>query len=85
VIAATVIFHDDKLRGMIEQFVRQRFPGLMDNSITTAVIVLAQIGPPDHFRDINTSLGDLTKDKNDIDWLRKFWDSGFRNPPSGRP
>jgi hypothetical protein len=85
VIAATVIFKNDKLQGMVEQFVRQHFPSLMDNSITTALIVLALAGPPDHFRDFYKSLGDLTKEKNDIDWLRKFWDSGFRDPLQADP
>jgi hypothetical protein len=85
VIAATVIFQDDKLRGMIEQFVRQHFPALMDNSITTALIVLAHAGPQGHFRDFYKSLGDLTKDEKDIDWLRKFWDSGFRDPLQADP
>jgi hypothetical protein len=85
VIAATVIFKNDKLQAMVEQFVRQHFPSLMDNSITTALIVLALAGPPDHYRDFYKSLGDLTKEKNDIDWLRKFWDSGFRDPLQADP
>ena len=84
-IAATAIFRDDKLRQMIEKFVRQHFPGLMDNSITTALIVLAHAGPPDHFRDFYKSLGELTKDEKDIDWLRKFWDSGYRDPLQADP
>ena len=40
---------------------------------------LAHAGPPDHFRDFYKSLGNLTKDKKDIDLLRKFWDAGFRD------
>jgi hypothetical protein len=75
----TSIFRDDDLRGKIEQFTRSRFPGSFDNSVQTALIVLAHAGPPDHFRDFYKSLGDLTKDKKDIDLLRKFWDSGFRD------
>jgi hypothetical protein len=51
----------------------------------TALIVLAQAGPPDHLRDFYKSLGDVAKDKNDIDWLRKFWDSGFRDPLQADP
>jgi hypothetical protein len=80
VIAVTGIFDDVKLREMLEKFIQKRFPGLMDNSITTALIVLAHAGPPDHFRDFYKSLGDLTKEKKDIEWLRKFWDDGFRDP-----
>ena len=79
VIAATSIFRDDKLRDKIEEFVRKRFPGMFDNSVQTALIVLAMAGPPDHFRTFYKSLGDLTKDKKDIDRLRDFWDSGFRD------
>jgi hypothetical protein len=61
------------------KFLQQRFPTLRDHSITTALIVLAHAGPPDHFRTFYKSLGDLTKDKKDIDWLREFWDDGFRD------
>jgi hypothetical protein len=85
VIAVTSIYQNDKLRGLVEEFVRQRFPGLIDNSITTALIVLAHAGPPDHFREFYKSLGELTKDKKDIEWLRKFWDDGFRDPLQSDP
>ena len=78
-IVITSIFRDDALRGKIEQFARSRFPASFDNSVQTALIVLAHAGPPDHFRDFYKSLGDLTKDKKDIELLRKFWDSGFRD------
>jgi hypothetical protein len=85
VIAVTSIYQNDKLRGLVEEFVRQHFPGLIDNSITTALIVLAHAGPPDHFREFYKSLGELTKDKKDIEWLRKFWDDGFRDPLQSDP
>ena len=78
-IVITSIFQDDRLRGKIEDFVRTRFPGSFDNSVQTALIVLAHAGPPAHFRDFYKSLGNLTKDKKDIELLRKFWDSGFRD------
>jgi hypothetical protein len=78
-IAITLIFHDDDLRGKVEEFVRGRFPGSFDNSVQTALIVLAHAGPREHFRTFYKSLGDLTKDKQKIDLLRKFWDSGFRD------
>jgi hypothetical protein len=80
VISATSIFQDEPMRDKIEQFVRHRFPGSFDNSVQTALIVLAHAGPQDHFRTFYKSLGDLTKDKKDIDRLRKFWDDGFRDP-----
>ncbi len=80
VISATSIYQDEKLRDKIEQFVRHRFPGSFDNSVQTALIVLAHAGPPDHFRTFYKSLGDLTKDKKDIDRLRDFWDKGFQDP-----
>jgi hypothetical protein len=79
VIAATSLFKDDALRDKVEQFVRRRFPGRFDNSDQTALIVLAHVSEPEHFRTFYKSLGDLTKDKKDIDRLRKFWDSGFRD------
>jgi hypothetical protein len=78
-VVVTSIFQDDDLRGKIEQFTRSRFPASFDNSVQTALIVLAHAGPPDHFREFYKSLGDLTKDKKDIELLRKFWDSGFRD------
>jgi hypothetical protein len=78
-IAITLFFRDDELRAKIEDFVRSRFPGSFDNSIQTALIVLAHTGPRDHFRSYYKSLGDLTKDKKDYELLRKFWDSGFRD------
>jgi hypothetical protein len=78
-IAITSIFRDDDLRGKIEEFTRTRFPGSFDNSVQTALIVLAHAGPPDHFRAFYKSLGDLTKDQKDIDQLRNFWDEGFRD------
>jgi hypothetical protein len=78
-IVITSIFKDDALRGTIEQFVRNRFPASFDNSVQTALIVLAHAGPPDHFRVFYKSLGELTKDEKDIDLLRKFWDAGFRD------
>jgi hypothetical protein len=80
VIAATSIFKDDALRDKVEQFVRRVFPKLFDNSVQTALIVLAHVSEPEHFRTFYKSLGDLTKDKKDIDRLREFWDSGFRDP-----
>jgi hypothetical protein len=49
------------------------------------LIVLAHAGPPDHFREFYKSLGELTKDKKDIEWLRKFWDDGFRDPLQSDP
>ncbi len=79
IIAATGHFKDDGLRDKIEEFVRRRFPGSFDHSDRTALIVLAHISEPDHFRKFYKSLGDLTKDKKDIDRLREFWDSGFRD------
>ena len=85
VIAVTSIHSDVKLRDIVEKFLQERFPTLRDNSITTALIVLAHAGPPDHFRAFYKSLGDLTKDKKDIDWLREFWDSGFRDPLAADP
>ena len=85
IIAATSIHGDEKLRELVEAFVRRRFPAHRDKSITTALIVLAHAGPPDHFRDFYKSLGDLTKDKKDIDWLRDFWDKGFRDPLQADP
>jgi quinoprotein glucose dehydrogenase len=78
-IAITLNYRTDELRGQIEQFVRTQFPALFDNSVQTALIVLAHVGPPNHFRDFYKSLGDLNKDKKDIDLLRKFWDRGFRD------
>jgi hypothetical protein len=78
-IVITSIFQDDHLQGKIEEFIRTRFPGSFDNSVQTALIVLAHAGPPAHFRDFYKSLGNLTKDKKDIELLRKFWDSGFRD------
>jgi hypothetical protein len=83
VIAVTSIFEDEKVRGKIEDFVRKRFPGSFDCSVSTALIVLVHAGPQDHFRDFYKSLGDLTKNKKDIDRLREFWDSGFRDPIQG--
>jgi hypothetical protein len=79
IIAATGHFKDDGLREQVEQFVRRRFPGSFDNSVQTALIVLAHVSPPEHFRKFYKSLGDLTKDKKDIDRLRDFWDAGFRD------
>jgi hypothetical protein len=79
VIAATSIFEDDTLRDKVEQFVRRRFPGSFDNSDQTALIVLANVSPRDHFRTFYKSLGDLTKDKKDVARLSEFWNSGFRD------
>ncbi len=79
VIAVTGIFQDETLRDKVEQFVRRRFPASFDNSVQTALIVLAHAGPEQHFRTFYKSLGDLTKDKKDIDRLRKFWDDGFQD------
>jgi hypothetical protein len=80
VIAVTSNFQDETLRDKVEQFIRRRFPASFDNSVQTALIVLMHVGPQDHFRTFYKSLGDLTKDKKDIDLLRKFWDDGFRDP-----
>jgi hypothetical protein len=79
VIAITGIFGDEKMREKLEQFVRRHFPKLFDNSIQTALIVLAHAGPPDRFRAFYKSLGDLTTDKKDIKVLSDFWDTGFRD------
>ena len=79
VIAATSIFQDDMLRDRIEQFVRTRFPGSFDNSVQTALIVLVHVSAQEHFRTFYKSLGDLTKDRKDIDRLRAFWDTGFKD------
>ena len=79
-IVITSVFDDAALRGKIEEFVRSRFPASFDNSVQTALIVLAHAGPrDDHFRTFYKSLGDLTKDKKDIKLLSDFWDSGFRD------
>ncbi len=79
VIAATTIHQDERLRDKLEKFVRDRFPGSFDNSVQTALIVLAQGGPTEHFRTFYKSLGDLTKNEKDIALLRDFWDKGFRD------
>jgi hypothetical protein len=73
------IYKVDELRDPIEAFVRRSFPASFDQSVQTALCVLAHAGPPDHVRAFYQSLGDLTKDKADIEILRKFWDSGFRD------
>lgn len=79
VMAVTGIYKVDELRDPIEAFVRRSFPASFDQSVQTAVCVLAHAGPPDHFRTFYKSLGDLTKDEADIETLRRFWDSGFRD------
>jgi hypothetical protein len=50
-----------------------------DQSVQTALCVLAHAGPPEHFRTFYKSLDDLAKNQDDIETLRKFWDSGFRD------
>jgi hypothetical protein len=79
VIAVTTIYSDEKLRGMLEQFVRRLLPVGIDNSVETALIVLAREGPTEQFQTFYKSLGKLTKDKEDLDRLRDLWDSGFRD------
>jgi hypothetical protein len=76
-LAATGIYRNDELREAVEKFLRERFPASFDNSVQTALMVLAHAGPADHFREFYKSLG---KDPDGIDKLRKFWDSGFRDP-----
>jgi hypothetical protein len=75
-VIATGIYRDDKLRDAVEAFVRQRFPASFDNSVQTALMVLAHAGPLDHFRQFYKSLG---TDKESIEKLSRFWDSGFRD------
>jgi hypothetical protein len=75
-LSACGIYRDEALRTAVEAFVRDRFPGSFDNSVQTALMVLAHAGPVDHFRTFYKSLG---KDKDSIDKLRAFWDSGFRD------
>jgi hypothetical protein len=79
VMAVTSIYQVAELRDPIEAFVRKSFPASFDQSVQTALSVLAHAGPPDHFRDFYKSLGDLTKNPDDIETLRKFWDSGVRD------
>ena len=78
-LAVTSIYQDDEHRKRIEEFLRARFPASFDNSVKTALVVLAHAGPVDHFRAFYKSLGEGTKDKEAIDRLSKFWDSGFRD------
>jgi hypothetical protein len=75
-LAATGIYRNDELREAVEGFLRKSFPASFDNSVQTALMVLAHAGPVDHFREFYKSLG---KDADSIDKLRKFWDSGFRD------
>lgn len=79
ILAASSIYRDEKLQEKIEQFLRDRFPKSFDHSVTTALIVLVHVSEQDHFRDFYKSLGDLTKDREDIEKLREFWDSRFRD------
>ena len=79
-LSACGIYQNDDLRTAVEAFVRARFPGSFDNSVQTALMVLAHAGPPDHFREFYKSLG---TDKDSIDKLRAFWDSGFRDRLQG--
>ena len=78
-ISATVNYQNDGLRNAVEAFVRKSFPGLFDNSVRTALIALVHVSPPDHFRDFYKSLGELARGEEDVDLLRKFWDSRFRD------
>jgi hypothetical protein len=75
-LIATGIYRQDKLREAVEAFVRKRFPASFDNSVQTALMVLAHAGPPDQFRAFYKSLG---TDKESIEKLSRFWDSGFRD------
>jgi hypothetical protein len=79
VMAVTGIYRVKELRDPIEEFLRRNFPASFDQSVQTAICVLAHASPLDHFRTFYKSLGDLTKDPKDIETLRKFWDDGFRD------
>jgi hypothetical protein len=75
-LAVTGIYRTDAIRTAVEEFVRKKFPASFDNSVQTALMVLAHAGPLDRFQGFYKSLG---KDEESIDKLRKFWDSGFRD------
>ena len=75
-LAATGIYRNDELRDAVEGFVRKCFPASFDNSVQTALMVLAHAGPLDRFRTFYKSLG---TDKESIEKLSKFWESGFRD------
>jgi hypothetical protein len=79
VISVTGIYHDEAVRDKLEQFLRTRFPASFDNSVQTALIVLVHVSEQEHFRTFYKSLGELARDRKDIDRLRKFWDDGFRD------
>jgi hypothetical protein len=55
-LAVTGIYRTDAIRTAVEEFVRKKFPASFDNSVQTALMVLAHAGPPDHFRDFYKSL-----------------------------
>ncbi len=77
VMAVTSIFRDEKMRDMIEAFLKAAFPKSFDNSVQTALIVLVHTSEPEHFRTFYKNLGDMTKDEKAIKILRDFWDSRF--------
>lgn len=78
-ITMTAIYRDPALQTPIEDFVRARFPALFDQSIKTALRVLIHGSEINHFRAFYKSLGD-GKAPEDVETLRKFWDSQFADP-----